>query len=140
LTVDLPPTLRLSLHALVPVYFITFRFKLVFTTQSNPDVVSVVVSRNSLRYVGGDGKSKYCVIGIFCSQTFMGDKWGWHCIGGCFVGGLPYFLGTRAVTVRVEWHGRPGRQSSRVSKMNVVKLRSLMFFIQQILNYLVRWK
>jgi len=39
-----------------------------------PDIASDFVHRNSCLYNEGGGKSKYCVIGNFCSRTLMGVR------------------------------------------------------------------
>ena len=50
--------------------------------QSNPNVISLFVHCNLWWYRRGGSNSKYCIIGNFCSQVFMGTKWVWHCAGG----------------------------------------------------------
>ena len=44
--------------------------------QSNPNIVPLFVHCNLWQYIEGDGMSKYCVIGNFCSSTSICAKWG----------------------------------------------------------------
>lgn len=47
----------------------------------NPDVSPVFVHLISWCYFERGGKLKYCIIRNFSSQSFVGVKWGWLCIG-----------------------------------------------------------
>lgn len=55
--------------------------KPVLRTQHNTNtgITPFFVHRNLRRNVEGDDESKYPVIGHFCSQTFVGGEWVWHC-------------------------------------------------------------
>ena len=55
------------IHILVHIYI-----------QSNPDIATLFVHLNMWRNTEGGGKSTYCVIQNFCSQTAMGAKWRWR--------------------------------------------------------------
>jgi hypothetical protein len=37
----------------------------------------------SLQYIEVGSKLQYCIIGSFCSQAFIGAKWGWCYVGVC---------------------------------------------------------
>lgn len=47
----------------------------------NSDIAPVFVHLSSWYHMEGSGKMKECIIRNFSSQTFMGVKWRWLCIG-----------------------------------------------------------
>jgi hypothetical protein len=56
-------------------------FKRYIYIQTKPDMAQLFGHHCLLLYVECGGKSKYCVIGNFCSQACMSATWGW-----CFIG------------------------------------------------------